>query len=83
MGLESDDGRLPFIGAHPPIEDPHRPVTQTGNDQRTLGVAGKAGHTAVRSCWDVLAHEHMHTRTHTNPLVKVCKGNAHFTLNLL
>lgn len=53
---------LPVIRAHPPVEYAHRPVAQTGSDERTLGIAGQTGHTAVRSGRDVLVES---TNTHT------------------
>lgn len=49
---------LPIIWAHPPVEYAHRSITQAGDDERTLGVAGKAGHTAVCSRRDVLVPTH-------------------------
>lgn len=55
---------LPFIWTHPPVEYTHRSVTQAGNDERALGVAGQAGHTAVRSCRDVLVDTSKHTNQH-------------------
>lgn len=81
---------LPIIWAHPPVEYAHRSITQAGNNERTLGVAGKAGHTAVCSRWDVLVETYKHT--HPPKKGKVLKRNllrclscyiAHFTLNLL
>lgn len=45
---------LPFIWTHPPVEYAYRSVAQTCNDERALGITGKAGHTAVCSRWDVL-----------------------------
>lgn len=62
---------LPFIWTHPPVEDPYRSVAETGNDERTLGVTGQAGYTAVRSCRDVLVD------THGNSPVKTCKETCH------
>lgn len=59
---DSRERVLPFIWTHPPVEHAHGSVTQTGNDERTLGIAGKAGHTAVCSCWDVLVDTHKHTK---------------------
>lgn len=82
----------PIIWAHPPVEYAHRPVTQAGDDERPLGVAGKAGHTAVCSRRDVLVETYEHTHTHPPKNRKVVKRNlerclgryiAHFSLNLL
>lgn len=45
---------LPFIWTHPSVEHTHRSITQTSNNEGTLGVTGQAGHTTVCARWDVL-----------------------------
>lgn len=75
----------PFIWTHPPVEYAHGSVTKTGHDERALGVAGQAGHTAVRSGWDVLVD----TQTSPSKACKqttwgtACEDDTHYTLNSL
>lgn len=80
---------LPVIGAHSPVEDSYRPVTEASDDEGALGVTWQAGHTAVRSCGDVLTNARTKTQCHFtwNPRVEIingvlCRRLAHFKLDL-